>query len=870
MKKHVLASMVAAATMGILTPLTSHAFGLGKINVMSALNEPFKAEIDVTALRPEEKDNLQVRMASQSEFDKAGLSHSMLLNQMQFDIVQRGGQHKILITSKQAIKEPFLDFLVTATAGSGIMLREYTVLLDPPEYVLAETRPASTRPAPAPTQAAPVETTSSPTTTRYQYADSSSGFSGSSYKVKRSDTLWNIALDTRPGDDLTVHQMMMALQKRNPSAFVNENVNGLKAGVTLQIPSRNEIEALSSAAARQAFAQQNTAWKNRNRPAVTQVTQAAPEPVAPEVDAPAVESAEETQQAQETTPVQTAETSADAMDTPESRLQLVAPEDEVSAQQDASPNVQGNNELSQLTEQLTLAQETIEAQAQENIDLQQRMALLEEQIETMRRMISMEDTDLARMQAMLEDEAETAAESGETLAEAETPADMMEEAGEVEAASEPTEEAEISTATAEQETEAETAVVEEPTATNDEPESVVTKAAQVLNLDEAQVQSTIDKVKQFVADNKMPTVLGLLLVLLVLWLIARRSNREVTWDEAVKKMDKADSKHAAADVVAPEVAEELTDAPASSEPLSEEKTAAELVEQADMFVGYADYVQAKSSLDQARALEPTNSLVAYKTLFVLYKLNHADEFIELAEQGEFEKDSFEWSEIAQWGKELAPSHALFAEQAQSTPVQDEEPDATDLAFNDVENDAAEAIDLDLDAESVKETVEADATNIDFDLDGFATSSASNEDAAEAAADEPDTVASNQAEDDLLSFDTNFSSVDTDTDDAVNIDIDAGEQSDDDLSFDEVAETTADADSFDLETAEMPADTDSPDLEFDIGDLDDIDEAETKLDLASAYIDMGDPDGARSILNEVLVEGSDEQKNRAHELLESLS
>jgi pilus assembly protein FimV len=494
----------------------------------------------------------------------------------------------------------------------------------------------------------------------------------------------------------------------------------------------------------------------------------------------------------------------------------------------------------------------------------------------MRRMISMEDTDLARMQAMLEDEAEMVAESGETIAQAETPADIMEEAGEVEAASDPAEETEISTATAEQATEAETAVVDEPAAATDEPESVVTKTAQLLNLDEAQVQSTIDKVKQFVADNKMPTVLGLLLVLLVLWLIARRSNREVTWDEAVKKMDKADSKHAAAAVVAPDVVEELTDAPASTEQLAEEKTAAELVEQADMFVGYADYVQAKSSLDQARALEPTNSLVAYKTLFVLYKLNHADEFIELAEQGEFEKDGFEWSEITQWGKELAPGHALFVEQAPSTPVQDEEPVATDLAFNDVESaaDDAEApineIDLDLDAESVEETIEEDASHIDFDLDGFATNTASNEDAAEAAADQSDTVATNEAEDDLLSFDTNFNSVDTDAEDAVNIDIDAGEQSDDDLSFDEVAETTADADSFDLDAAEMPADNDSPDLEFDIGDLDDIDEAETKLDLASAYIDMGDPDGARSILNEVLVEGSDEQKNRAHELLESLS
>jgi pilus assembly protein FimV len=862
MKKRVLTSMVAAAAMGVLTPLTSHAFGLGKINVMSALNEPFKAEIDVTALRPEEKDNLQVKMASQSEFDKAGLSHSMLLNQMQFDIVQRGGQHKILITSKQAIKEPFLDFLVTATAGSGVMLREYTVLLDPPEYVLAETRPASSRPAPI--QTAPVETRS-PSTTRYQYSDSSSGFSGSSYKVKRSDTLWNVALATRPADDLTVHQMMMALQKRNPTAFTNDNVNGLKAGVTLQIPSRSEIEALSSSAARQAFAEQNEAWKNRSRPAATQVAQVASEPAAPETVAPAVESSESDEQ--DSSPVQTAETIAEA---PEARLQLVAPEEEVSAQQDASPNLQGNNQLSKLTEQLTLAQETIEAQAQENIDLQARMALLEEQIETMRRMLSVEDTDLARMQAMLEEESATAPSN--SLQQTDMPVEAEASSAESDSAQEETEvAAAVQTSDAEQ-----AASAEEPTSASEEDASVVTKVAKALDLDEAQVQTTFDKVKQFIADNKMPTILGLLLVLLVLWLIARRSNREVTWDEAVKKLDKTDSAKATMAVVTPEIVDDLTDAPAADEQPTEEKTAAELVEQADMFVGYADYVQAKSSLEQAIALEPANTLVAYKTLFVLYKLNQADEFVELAEQTEFETDSFEWSEISQWGKQLAPGHSLFADNIGSSSFATEEADTTDLAFNDLESptdaeiqSSSDDIDLDLDTD-VTEAAEADSGHIEFNLDDFATSNATEADTADINEDVVESTATKQVEDDLLSFDTNFNHMDSDDDISLDMDTDGNEQDDNSLSFDADDETTLEADNFELDAEDLQADSDSPDLEFDIGDLDDIDEAETKLDLASAYIDMGDPDGARSILNEVLVEGSEEQKNRAHELLESLS
>jgi pilus assembly protein FimV len=294
-----------------------------------------------------------------------------------------------------------------------------------------------------------------------------------------------------------------------------------------------------------------------------------------------------------------------------------------------------------------------------------------------------------------------------------------------------------------------------------------------------------------------------------------------------------------------------------------------------MFVGYADYVQAKSSLEQARALEPANTLVAYKTLFVLYKLNQADEFIELAEHTQFETDSFEWSEISQWGKELAPGHALFADQTVPSPSEPEKAESTDLAFDELEpktdaetQSVSDDVDLDLGAD-VKEA-EAESGHIEFNLDDFASRQVTDDVNVDIDEDVAEPTSSREVEDDLLSFDTNFSSVDADDDASLNIDIDDSDQDSRDLSFDAVEDSAAEADNFDLDAAELPTETDTPDLEFDIGDLDDIDEAETKLDLASAYIDMGDPDGARSILNEVLVEGSEEQKNRAHELLESLS
>lgn len=868
MRKHVLASMVAAATMGFFTPLTSHAFGLGKIEVKSALNEPFKAEIGLTALRAEEKDNLQVKLASEDEFKRAGLDRSLLLNQLQFDIIERGGQDKILVTSKQSIKEPFLDFLLAATAGSGVLIREYTVLLDPPEYVMAESR--SSTAATSAIADKPVASTE-PTTTRYQYAQSSSGFDGSSYDVKRSDTLWNVALATRPSSSVSVHQMMMALLKANPTAFNNNNVNGLKAGVTLQIPSQSDIQSLSKTQAQAAFAEQNEAWKNRNQPAVTTVT---------ENDAGEESQPEETNSAENTTEqaeataemaedVATSGEESTAAGTPDSNadahLQLVAPEDDVSSEDDAQPNAEGNDELKRLNEQLTLAQETIEAQTQENIDFKSRMDAMEEQLETMRRLISLKDADMARLQSLLEEEDPALAAEAASVLQANdsgvaSPAsDPVTEESMAGDKAMPTEEMSGTTAdeNTEQNTDTDTDSEQGSEMSQEQADDIVSKTAKALNMDEAQVQSTVDKVKQFVADNKLPVAAGLLLILLVLWLIARRSNREVTWDEAVQKMDKGHKEETPAPtVVAPVQDESITDAPLEEEP-EQEKTVGELVEQADMFVGYADYVQARTSLEQARAIEPNNTLVAYKTLFVMYKQNQTAEFVELAENTPFDKDSLEWSEIKQWGQELDPGNELFNEQAAAAV------DTIDSADTKLETDETSVEALSNDADEV---AEAEDNHLEFDLNDFAEPSS-----AESAPTEAETTETKaDVEDDLLAFDTNLGvsdNADTAEDQKNNESLDIDINDDDTtLSFD--ADTNEPA-SLDLDQVDTDSDSD-PDLQFDIGDLDEIDEAETKLDLAAAYIDMGDPDGARSILNEVISEGSDEQKNRAQELLNSLS
>lgn len=912
MKKTVLASMVAATTIGFLSPLTSHAFGLGKIDVKSALNQPFQAEIPIAALRPEEKGNLEVRIASEEEFNKAGLNRSILLSQMEFDIVERGGQDLILISSKEAIKEPFLDFLISATAGSGLMLREYTVLLDPPEYVMAESRGFVSSPAPANTQAA----TSPSTASQRARTSASSGFSGNSYKVTRSDTLWHVALQTRPDNGVSVHQMMMALLEENPDSFANNNVNGLRAGVTLQVPARSDITAMSKAAARQAFAEQNEAWKNRNRPATTVTQQTEPDGTETTPNTSA-ETATEPQQMAENA----AAASAPAVEQGDARLQLVAPEEEVSSEDDAAPNVTGNDQISQLTEQLTLAQETIEAQAQENIDFEARMNAMEDQLETMRRLISLKDADLARLQSMLEeDNPELAAaamaalqdDSGETasmMAENESEPTAQGEDTLAQLDTESTPQSEVAadndagtgsnddTGTVVDEASAESAVADEavevadtdsnngPTEaassgaekTQSQQDGMVNKVAGALNLDQAKTQSTIDQGKQFIADNKLPLALGLLLLLLLIWLLVRRNSREVTWDEAVRKLDKNDrsTDTESPAVVAPDEADN-EDAPLADEEQDDQKTVAELVEQADMFVGYADYVQARSALDKARGLEPANTLVAYKLLFVLYKQEQAEAFVELAEQTDFDRGSYEWDEVSQWGRELLPGHALFEKPTE--PEAAETFAETPVMTDNVTEEATTEAEVD-DVAISEEAVTTQDNHIEFEFDDFADAErqVAPEDTEAVTEEKAEKVSSdNDLDDDLLAFDTDFGQREetppVEDDSTPELDINEQAQSDQTLSFDEELQATeADDSEFDEpEQFDLSADDDTPDLEFDIGELDDIDEAETKLDLAAAYVDMGDPDGARSILNEVLVEGNDAQKDRANDLLNTLS
>ncbi len=271
------------------------AIGLGDINLDSALNEPLRAEIELLSATPEELANLKVTLASADTFSRYGIDRPFFLQEIEFNVQPTGPNGAVVqVRSRSPITEPFLTFLVEATWSSGRLLREYTVLLDPPTYAppVIQQAPAVEAPRratptdsqridrqqpvqqPAQRQAPPPQqprVTAPPTTSRDQAPTPSapppapaveSSYSRQStgdYYVERGDTLWGIASRMRPDSRLTMNQTMLAIFEANPGAFSN-NINMLSAGASLRIPSADEVFQISRGDAFSEVKRQNAVW----------------------------------------------------------------------------------------------------------------------------------------------------------------------------------------------------------------------------------------------------------------------------------------------------------------------------------------------------------------------------------------------------------------------------------------------------------------------------------------------------------------------------------------------------------------------------------------------------------------------------------
>lgn len=810
---------VTFTALTLLAPAGAYALGLGDINVRSGLNQALHAEIELLAVRPGELGSLSVSLASSEAFAQAGVERPFLLTQLRFKVEQHAdGTPYIKVYTQEPIKEPYLNYLVEVNWSAGHLLREYTVLLDPPTLMAA---PAPVIEAPAAHSSAP---DSAPATGADDAAPASPAVpdvpaaSDEYGPIRPGQGLWGVATRLRPDESVSVQQMMLALLKANPDAFLDpDNVNTLKADHMLRVPGPDEINALTPEQAIAVIKKHNAQWYKLH-----------PAPVPTAAPAPA--------------PTTPADASAPPEAIPEDgatggKLKLVVPTDGQTP--DAAPQAGTGADAEKANEALALANEELESKRQENDELRERVAELEKQTADIQRLMMLKNEELAALQGKLT----AAPNAAQPAATAPTPAQSP-------------------------------AVSELNTGTLDQARAVARDVAEAIRTNPLA--------------QGMVAVVALLLLSL-LWVINRRRrvNAELIEEGDVSAMPLAVVPVAAAGVSTHAAPAHETD----------------LLAEADVFMAYERYPEAEARLRQLLAQQPARADVHLKLLEIYHVTHDKSAFVAQAEALHrlVEGSGPEWTKAARLGTELCPEHHLFRADSDRTVTPNEAAAFTASAVAPAVSEPApslpDAVEFtptaqdpppleftpreSIPRESIQDDPPASALDLGaLDYPGSAPS-------APAASDEPQESAQTLAlEDDLADF--NLADIQRELEAGLaQQSADAPPQTADnglthELRLDaadgqEPDEATAPKLDFDLEheagmlADQTPEALHSPPALDDMLDLDasfltNTDEVGTKLDLARAYIEMGDQEGAHSILDEVMKEGNEGQRQQAQELM----
>jgi pilus assembly protein FimV len=277
-----LALVVSGLLMGMSQQVL--ALGLGTAKVLSPIGQPLLAEIDINDITPEEASNLVVRVPGADAFKAAGVDYSRIAGDVQVTVQKRAnGRSYLRLASNQTVTDPFLDIIVEASWGSGRVVRDYTLLLDPPSAAnVAAQKPAVQEATPITpvARSAPAPRVSTPRAAR---VDSSTGepkvattkaarpqapvpspsiaTSGQTYTVQGGDSLSKIANQTKPAT-VSLDQMLAALFQANQSSFANGNINRLQKGAVLQLPADGAAGSISAGDARRIVVAQSRDFAN--------------------------------------------------------------------------------------------------------------------------------------------------------------------------------------------------------------------------------------------------------------------------------------------------------------------------------------------------------------------------------------------------------------------------------------------------------------------------------------------------------------------------------------------------------------------------------------------------------------------------------
>ena len=232
-----LSSAVACAV--LLSP-AAYAAELGKITVLSAVGQPLRAEVELSAVKPGETTALLAKLAPPEAYRRAVVEFNPALSALTFAIETRTGTPYIRISSAQPLTEPLVNLLIELSGKGGVQTREYAFVLDTPEARQTHGAQVAAPVQPGKGRAVVLRQPRRSAERRRRQPD---------YRVKRGDTLSRIASELKPSG-VSLDMMLVALYRANPDAFQGENMNRMQAGRILAVPSNDAVRALDGAEAK--------------------------------------------------------------------------------------------------------------------------------------------------------------------------------------------------------------------------------------------------------------------------------------------------------------------------------------------------------------------------------------------------------------------------------------------------------------------------------------------------------------------------------------------------------------------------------------------------------------------------------------------
>ena len=345
--------------LGLLFNAQSMAVELGEIEVLSAVNEPLRARIALSDIEEIEITDLSIAEASLADYARLEVETQAAAPALSLEVVAGAQGAYLELTTAAAVSSAYLEIVLDTRWPSGRTLTAHTLLLDPPVFLDSNSSAVSSSLS-ATTQSDAA--TSSPDAALSTENDSSS-MGIQTVTTNRLSTLYSIALAARPDTQVTVQQTMLAIQRLNPRAFADNNINGLYAGVVLRLPSRAEIVELSAA---QALNQ--VRLQNGEEPVAGATSESVP-------GAP------------------------DAAPIVGDQLSVVM---QPAAESSTEPEAELTARISELVSQLAVTQEELARAARERQEFLSRLASIESQIESAQEIIRLKDVQIAELTSALE------------------------------------------------------------------------------------------------------------------------------------------------------------------------------------------------------------------------------------------------------------------------------------------------------------------------------------------------------------------------------------------------------------------------------------------------------------------------------------